>query len=129
MEVIKNNNLIILDNSYNSSVESSKASLETLQLFKTGKKIIVTPGIVEMGEKEIETNIQFGKNIAKVCDKVVIVNKANLDAIKQGLQQENFNPENIFEAESLNKAKELFATITSPGDVILFENDLPDNYT
>lgn len=128
MEIINNNGLTIIDNSYNSSVESSKASLETLSLFE-GNKIIVTPGIVEMGIKEKEVNIQFGENIAKVCDKVIIVNKVNKDAIKQGLIDADFNENNIFEAESLKQASELLPNLTKTGDVVLFENDLPDNYT
>ena len=125
----KNNNLTILDNAYNSSVESSKASLETLALFKNSNKIIVTPGIVEMGNIEYEVNVEFGKNIAKVCDKVIIVNKVNLDAIKQGLLESGFDEKNILEAENLNVATLLLPTITKPNDVVLFENDLPDNYT
>ena len=129
MEVIKNNNLTILDNAYNSSVESSKASLETLALFKNSNKIIVTPGIVEMGNIEYEVNVEFGKNIAKVCDKVIIVNKVNLDAIKQGLLESGFDEKNILEAENLNVATSLLPTITKPNNVVLFENDLPDNYT
>lgn len=128
MEIINNNGLTIIDNSYNSSVESSKASLETLSLFD-GDKIIVTPGIVEMGIKESEVNVQFGENIAKVCNKVIIVNKVNLESIKQGLLQAGFNEEDIIEAENLKQASTLLPNVTKVGDVVLFENDLPDNYT
>ena len=128
MEIINNNGLTIIDNSYNSSVESSKASLETLSLFN-GDKIIVTPGIVEMGTKENEVNTQFGEDIAKVCNKVIIVNKVNQEAIKQGLLQAGFLEENISEAENLKQASTLLPNLTKPGDVVLFENDLPDNYT
>lgn len=128
MEIVNNNGLTIIDNSYNSSVESSKASLETLSLFD-GNKIIVTPGIVEMGVKEREVNVQFGENIAKVCNKVIIVNKVNLESIKQGLLQAGFNEEDILEAENLKQASTLLPNLTKAGDVVLFENDLPDNYT
>ena len=128
MEIINNNGLTIIDNSYNSSVESSKASLETLSLFD-GDKIIVTPGIVEMGTKENEVNTQFGEDIAKVCNKVIIVNKVNQEAIKQGLLQAGFPEENISEAENLKQASTFLPNLTKPGDVVLFENDLPDNYT
>lgn len=129
MELIKNNGLIIIDNSYNSSVESSKASLETLALFTNRQKIVVTPGIVEMGAKEFDANVEFGQNLAKVCDKVIIVNKVNLEAIKQGLIESEFDENNILEAENLKQASSLLPGITNAGDVILFENDLPDNYT
>ena len=130
LELIKNNNgLTIIDSSYNSSEESSKSSLEVLNMFKSGKKIIVTPGLVEMGEKEKFVNLEFGKNIADVCDRVIIVNQVNKDAITLGLQDKKFNMENVYFAEDLNAVKELLPTIAQSGDIVLFENDLPDNYT
>jgi len=129
MEVIKNNGVTILDNSYNTSVESTKASLNVLKLFTNSRKIIITPGIIEMGNLEKEVNYNFGKEIAEVCDKVIIVNKVNLEAIKDGLIDAGYNEENIIEVESLKKASEILSTITQKNDVILFENDLPDNYT
>ena len=130
LELIKNNNdLTIIDSSYNSSEESSKSSLEVLNMFKSGKKIIVTPGLVEMGEKEKFVNLEFGKNIADVCDRVIIVNHVNKDAITLGLQDKKFNMENVYFAEDLNAVKELLPTIAQSGDIVLFENDLPDNYT
>lgn len=130
LELISGKNGVnIIDNSYNSSVESSKIALATLNLFDTGKKIIVTPGMVEMGNMEHDVNVEFGRNIAKVCDKVILVNKVNAEAIKEGLKAENFDEGNIFECESLKTASELFAKIATSGDTILFENDLPDNYT
>jgi len=129
MEVIKNNNLTVLDNSYNTSVESSKASLNVLKLFENCNKIIVTPGIIEMGNMEYEVNYNFGRDIAKVCNNVIIVNKANLAAIKEGLLDAGFNEENIMQADTLKLASEILPTITKSGDVVLFENDLPDNYT
>ena len=130
LELIKNNNgLTIIDSSYNSSEESSKSSLEVLNMFKSGKKIIVTPGLVEMGEKEKFVNLEFGKNIADVCDRVIIVNQVNKDAITLGLQDKKFNMENVYFAQDLNAVKELLPTIAQSGDIVLFENDLPDNYT
>ena len=129
LEVIKNKRFTIIDNSYNSSVESSKASLEVLKLFDGGQKIIITPGIVEMGEREYLVNVEFGKDIAKVCDKVIIVNEVNKAAIKEGLLSAGYNEENILTAENLTSATNMLADITNQGDIVLFENDLPDNYT
>lgn len=129
MEIIQNKGLTIIDNAYNSSVESSKASLETINMFKDSEKIVVTPGIVEMGMSEYEVNYNFGLDMAKVCNKVIIVNKVNLEAIKQGLVDGGMDEKNILEVENLKNASNLLPSITKQGDVVLFENDLPDNYT
>jgi len=127
LEMIKTESNIILDDSYNASVDGSEKALEVLKSF-SGRKIVITPGLVELGLKEQDENITFGKKIADVADKVIIVNMVNFEALKKGLCSKKFKEENIYQAESLDKAKILMRDFVKPGDVILFENDLPDNY-
>ena len=128
LEVKRENGLVIIDDAYNSNVEGSERALEVLKLFKGGRKIIVTPGLVELGQKEREENVNFGRKMASVADIVIIVNKTNMDAINEGLLGENFNSVNILFAASLIEARIKLKEIAKEGDVILFENDLPDNY-
>ena len=63
-----------------------------------------------------------------MADFVIIVNKVNFEAIKEGLDNKKFKEENISQAETLEQAKILMKEILQPGDTVLFENDLPDNY-
>ena len=127
LEIIKTENNIILDDSYNASVDGSDVALKVLNCLGK-RKIVITPGLVELGDKEKQENINFGKKIAKVADIVVIVNKVNFEFIKQGLNAEKFNEDNIYQAETLDRAKLLMKDFLKDGDAILFENDLPDNY-
>ena len=118
---------IILDDSYNASVEGCEVALEVLGKF--GKdKLVVTPGLVELGRLEKEENFNFGVKMAKVATSIIIVNKVNLESIKEGILSTGFAEENIYEAETLDIAKKLMKDILKPGDAVLFENDLPDNY-
>lgn len=128
LELINNGGVKILDNSYNSSPESSVQSLKTLSLF-SGRKIVVTPGLIELGNKEFEENKKFGENIAKTADIAVIVNETNKESLLQGLAEGGMNPENIFTTPTLDHAQLKLKEILQKGDVVLFENDLPDNYT
>lgn len=128
LELKRESGLVILDDSYNSNVDGSLCALEVLKLFDGGKKIVVTPGLVELGEKEREENVKFGKNIAKYANIVIIVNKTNKDAIYEGLQEEGFDEKQIFFAQSLIEARIILKRKAEVGDVVLFENDLPDNY-
>ena len=127
LELINENDLTIIDNSYNASMESSMAALETLKLFD-GDKIIVTPGIVELGEEQYSINENLAQEIAKIAQKVIIVNKTNKDALINGLNKAKFDSKNIIFVENLADAKDKLKEIVKPKDVILFENDLPDNY-
>lgn len=128
LELITNENEVtILDDSYNASVEGSEVALDVLSKFGN-KKIIVTPGLVELGNKEKEENFNFGVKMSKVADYIIIVNKVNYDSIHKGIESSNFDMSRVYQAETLNDAKELLKGIISKGDAVLFENDLPDNY-
>ncbi len=129
LEIVKSNtNYTIIDNAYNSSVEGSKASLEVLSKFK-GKKIVITPGLVELGLEQFNSNFEFGKELAAVCDCVIIDSGINYDAISSGLVFAGFDESKIIQAVSLNQAVQLLANVVEEGAVVLFENDLPDNYS
>ncbi len=127
VELIEENNVTIIDDSFNASVEGSKNALETLALFE-GEKIVVTPGLVELGDSEYAENVAFGANIAKVANKVIIVNKTNEQAITTGLLKSGFDEKNILKVETLNNAKQKLEEMLTGNEVVLFENDLPDNY-
>ena len=122
------NDILIIDDSFNSNIQGTAVALQTLSLFENNRKIIVTPGLVELGKIEKTENIEFGKRIAQVCDLVILVGKNQSENIKQGLLEEGFNPENIIMKESLFEVTSLFKTFLLPNDVVLLENDLPDNY-
>lgn len=129
LEIIKSSSqYTIIDNSYNSSVQGSEASIDVLSKF-TGKKFVITPGLVELGKEQFNANFEFGKTMAKVCDYVIIDSTINFEAINSGLVFGGFNEEHILQAGSLSQAVMVLNTLVEADDVVLFENDLPDNYS
>jgi len=127
LELISKGELNILDDAYNSNYEGFCEALKVLKMFQ-GRKIVVSPGLVELGQKQYELNFKIGKQIAKSCDYVIIMNKINKIAIKNGLKSENFNKNNIFYAQTRGEQKDIVAKLISKQTSILFENDLPDDY-
>ena len=106
-------------------------AIEVLKNFSVGegnKRIIITPGFVEMGQKQFEANKTLGTRIAQGCDYAIIVNETNREAIKSGLEEEKFDNGKTYFAANLNDAHAHLATILKVGDVVLYENDLPDNF-
>lgn len=122
-------NVAIIDDAYNSNPSGTKAALEALSLFD-GYKILVTPGMVELGEKQDELNREFGRNAAKVCDYVVLVGAKQAVPIKAGLLDRKYSESKIFIASTINEALDHVYALNSQGKkkIILLENDLPDNY-
>ncbi len=127
LELIKSNGLTILDDSYNANPEGIKCALDVLKSF-SGKKFVVTPGIVELGFLENEKNFEFGKLLSKVCDGVILVGRARALKIREGLLSSRYSQDKIYMVSSLEDAKAKIAEIAGEGDVVLFENDLPDKY-
>ena len=128
LELIKTENgIITIDDSYNANPEGVKKAIETLSYFE-GKKYVVTPGIVELGFAEGEKNFEFGVCMAKVCDGVILVGRARTLKIREGLLSEGYPPEKIIMVNNLDEAKAEISSRLSSGDVVLFENDLPDKY-
>lgn len=122
-------NVAIIDDAYNSNPSGTKAALEALSLFD-GYKILVTPGMVELGEKQDELNREFGRNAAAVCDYVVLVGAKQAVPIKAGLLDKKYDESKIFIASGINEALDHVYALNSHGrkKIILLENDLPDNY-
>lgn len=146
LQLIKaENGVNILDDSYNASPDGTIAALEVLKLFG-GQKIIMTPGMVELGKNSNEENFKFGHRMAAVADKVIIVNELNRQIITDGLIAGGFDKDSIISVKDLEQAKEVYApygasqsknpNINNPypapilkaGDTLLIANDLPDNY-
>ncbi|MEY8415837.1 UDP-N-acetylmuramoyl-tripeptide--D-alanyl-D-alanine ligase [Tissierella praeacuta] len=121
--------IIIIDDAFNSNPIGAKAALEVLSQFKEGRKIIVTPGMVELGAMEEEANKEFGMNIGKVCDYVILIGERRTEPIYNGLMEVNYNKDNIFIVNTLNEATAQIQKLAKPKDIVLFENDLPDNYS
>lgn len=126
MELIKGFATVI-DDSYNSNMQGFKQAVDVLASFP-GRKILVSPGIVELGCKQELINSEVGAYAGKVCDIFIIMNKTNRKALLDGAIHSKMKKENIYFAENRAEQKKLLKEIVKKGDVILFENDLPDNY-
>lgn len=120
--------VIVIDDTFNSNPVGVKAALEVLNQFKEGRKIIITPGMVELGDKEEESNREFGVRMSTVCDYVILVGKNRTKPIYKGLKESGYNENNIIVVQNLDEATKEFQKIVRPKDIVLFENDLPDNY-
>ncbi|MBE7061473.1 MAG: UDP-N-acetylmuramoyl-tripeptide--D-alanyl-D-alanine ligase [Clostridiales bacterium] len=128
LELVPNNkNIVIIDDSYNSNEDGTKAAMEVLDTFK-GRKIVLTPGLVELGKMEGVMNLEFGRLLAKHADIVIVIGNHNSETIINGLIEGGMARENIKFAKTLNKGNEILSEMLKEGDVVMFENDLPDNY-
>lgn len=125
------NGITVLDDAYNSNPQGAQMALEVLKNFAVGegnRRIVITPGFVEMGTRQAQANRELGRTIATSCDYAIVVNATNREAIKEGIEDGGMGADSYFLADSLNAAHARLAQILHAGDVVLYENDLPDNF-
>jgi UDP-N-acetylmuramoyl-tripeptide--D-alanyl-D-alanine ligase len=91
-----------------------------------GKKIIVTPGMTELGEKQYEANKEFGTYMAKICDEVILVGKNQTKPIQDGLDEANYNHKHLHIVNDVKQAFTLMSKLKEGDTYVLLENDLPD---
>lgn len=128
MQLVEKGNVTIIDDAYNSNPVGSKAAVETLAMFE-GTRILVTPGMVELGAEEARFNYEFGTYAAKCCDYIALVGKKHTEPILNGVLESGFPKDKCKVFDNLNQALDYVYSIpTSSHKFILLENDLPDNY-
>jgi UDP-N-acetylmuramoyl-tripeptide--D-alanyl-D-alanine ligase len=120
--------IVVIDDAYNSNPVGAAAALEVLASHAAERRLLVTPGMVELGDREAEENERFGQHAAEVCDVVVLVGEERSRPIRAGLDSASFPGDRIHVVANASEAQALLARTTRRGDVVLFENDLPDLY-
>ncbi|MDR0469173.1 MAG: UDP-N-acetylmuramoyl-tripeptide--D-alanyl-D-alanine ligase [Peptococcaceae bacterium] len=123
----------IIDDAFNANPEGANQALETLSGFP-GFRVLITPGMVELGDHEEELNRQLGRQAAGHCDYIIIVGENRSFAIKGGALQEGYDEGAIYIAKDIQDAlRKADALSIDPGRkagpmTVLLENDLPDNF-
>ena len=120
--------VLVIDDAYNSNPVGAAAALDVLAAVPGRRKVLVTPGMVELGERHAVEHEALGRRAAAVCDTVVLVGPARTAPILAGLRAAAFPAEHVIVVASLAEATARLSTLLGPGDVVLFENDLPDTY-
>ena len=102
------------------------AAIEVLRSFE-GRKLVVTPGLVELGVLEEKENAELGKKLVGL-DKVILVGETLVSAVKNGYLAAGGEAEKLITVPTLEAAQDLLEGELAEGDTVLFLNDLPDIY-
>lgn len=120
--------LTIIDDAFNSNPAGSRMAVDVLKQFDSGKRIIVTPGMIELGSEQERLNVELGKHIGESVDVAVVVGRYNRDALVSGILSTDFDKKNLHIVDSFADSQVLLGKILKSGDTVLYENDLPDSF-
>ena len=126
LELLYNGDDVIIDDAYNGNEAGAQNALEVLSKFSPRIRVLITPGIVELGEHGEAANARIGELAAVSCDYAIFVG-GNASALARGAKSAGMNVDNVTEVRDLDDAVEKLKTIKGE-KAVLFENDLPDNY-
>lgn len=119
---------LLIDDAYNANPEGCIDAVHTLSSFEGMKKAIITPGLIELGDKEYEYNYRLGLEASKYCDIIIFVGKIRSKPLVDGAKEGNYPEDKLFVASSFMEAMEIYSRFADKDWVLLIENDLPDNY-
>ncbi|MEX0994735.1 MAG: UDP-N-acetylmuramoyl-tripeptide--D-alanyl-D-alanine ligase [Balneolaceae bacterium] len=129
LELKKQGELYVIDDAFNSNPVGAKNAVDILCSFKTGRRIIITPGMVELGEAQEEENRKFGRYLAESrLDLIILVGPEQTKPILEGIREVGRKNDKVRVVQSLFEANDFVREFARSGDVILYENDLPDTY-
>ncbi|MEM6335068.1 MAG: Mur ligase family protein, partial [Bacteroidota bacterium] len=120
--------LTVIDDAFNSNPVGARNAVEILGQFTTGRRILITPGMVELGERQETENQAFGTYAASHIDLALLVGDQQTRPIQTGLREAGFPEADLHVFDSLFDAQAYLNAHARPGDVVLYENDLPDQY-
>ncbi len=119
---------VMIDDAYNSNPEGCLEAVRVLGCFEGKQKVIITPGLIELGEREYECNYALGLEAAKYCDTIILVGKNRSKPMRDAIATTDFNTDRLYVASSFAEAMKIYSSMASKDYVLLIENDLPDNY-
>jgi UDP-N-acetylmuramoyl-tripeptide--D-alanyl-D-alanine ligase len=113
----------VIDDTFNSNPSGARVALAELSGRAGGRRVVVTPGMVELGRRQFEENQAFAEEIARSATDLVIVGYTNRRALRSGS-----SPLHPIYVRTRDEAVAWVRATLGPGDAVLYENDLPDHY-
>jgi len=118
----------VIDDAYSANPVGAQNVLDVLALYESGRRVLITPGIVELGPLHEPENYRLGQRAAQVCTDIVLVGIEQTRPIQKGIHDAGFAEDHLFVFDTRDEAIAWFNRELKDGDTVLFLNDLPDTY-
>lgn len=128
LEVSRVGGITIIDDAYNSNPDGAAEALRLLARLPGERRVLVTPGFIELGPLQEQCMRELGRKAAEVCTHVILVGPRQSASVAVGLKQAGYPSAQLTVAKNLDEAQRRLPQVAGAGSVVLFENDLPDSY-
>ena len=115
--------VVVIDDTFNANPASARAALDVLTALPlTGRRVVVTPGMVELGVEQYRENVRLAQRVEASSAELIVVARTNARALASGFGR----PVTRFDTRP--DAVRWVRSRLGPGDGVLYLNDLPDHY-
>ncbi|MGP8249179.1 MAG: Mur ligase family protein [Candidatus Dormibacteria bacterium] len=128
LQVSRVGGITIIDDAYNANPDGAAEALRLLARLPGRRRVLVTPGFIELGPLQEQSMRELGRRAAEVCTHVILVGPRQSAAVAVGLQEAGYPGAQLTVAKNLDEAQRRLPQVAGEGSVVLFENDLPDSY-
>ena len=120
--------IVILNDAYSANTVGARSALHTLGLHTAGRRVLITPGMVELGERHAPENRALGEFAAQHATDILLVGEEQTRPLAEGVRSTAFDPSRLHIMPTLTDAVAWTQSNLAPGDTVLYLNDLPDTY-
>ena len=128
LQIKKEGEVLYVHDAYNSNSVGFTSALEVMKELSGKRRIVMTPGMIELGERQEHENYEVAKLAGSCCDIALVVGKTNRQALMRGFIDGGVNPSNVHMCDTREHAFDMIADLRQKEDIILIENDLTDIY-
>ncbi len=120
--------ITIINDAYSANPKGVISALKVLGMYQTGKRLLITPGMIELGDLHEVENRKLGELATQYASDIILIGKEQTKPIFEGIQSSTFDMNNVQVKETLTEAVDWYQSHLKSGDTVLFLNDLPDTY-
>lgn len=120
--------ITIINDAYSANPVGVVSALKVLGMHDTGKRLLITPGMVELGDLHEQENRKLGEIATQYATDIILVGEQQTAPVKAGILATEFDASHLQVVETLSDAVAWYQTNLQAGDTVLFLNDLPDTY-
>lgn len=127
LEMKKQGKYTLIDDAFNANPVGSKMALNVLGQMP-GQKMVITPGMIDLGVEQERLNIEYAEAMAQVADFIILVGAKQAAVLEKGLIQQNYPKEQYYIATDIHDGLKKMNAVVEEGGFVLLANDLPDLY-
>ena len=120
--------ITIINDAYSANPAGVISALKVLGMYNSGRRLLITPGMIELGELHESENRKLGLLAAEAASDIILIGKTQTAPIHDAVSSTNFDPDRLQVVDTLQQAVSWYRHNLKAGDTVLFLNDLPDTY-